>query len=86
MPMPVAERSKAIVCGRSLAGIGGLNPAGTSAFSRCCVCCQVQVPGTSFISSIGVLSTVLVTVCNLETSRLRRPRPELGCCDREKSY
>ena len=28
MPIPAAERSKANVCGRSLAGIAGSNPAG----------------------------------------------------------
>ena len=28
MPIPVAERSKAWVCGRSLVGIAGSNPAG----------------------------------------------------------
>ena len=27
-PIPVAERSKATVCGRSLAGVAGSNPAG----------------------------------------------------------
>ena len=28
MPIPVAERSKARVCGRSVAGVAGSNPAG----------------------------------------------------------
>ena len=29
VPIPVAERSKARVCGRSLAGVAGSNPAGS---------------------------------------------------------
>ena len=45
LPMPVAARSKARVCGCSLAGITGSNPAGgmdvLSPLSV--VCCQVQV-------------------------------------------
>jgi hypothetical protein len=42
--VPVAARSKAWVCGRSLVGIVGLNPAGAwmSVF-RSVVCCQVDV-------------------------------------------
>ena len=41
MPVPVAERSKARVYGRSLAGIAGSNPAGAWMVVRCecCVCC-----------------------------------------------
>ena len=35
MPVPVAGRSKARVSGRSLAGIGGSNPAG--GMDACCV-------------------------------------------------
>jgi len=38
MPIPVAARSKASVCGRSLAGIAGSNPAGALMFV-CCECC-----------------------------------------------
>ena len=39
-PIPVAERSKARVCGRSLAGIAGLNPVG--GMDVCVVLCVVQ--------------------------------------------
>ena len=35
---PVAERSKARVCGRSLAGIVGSNP--TGGMEVCVVCCK----------------------------------------------
>ena len=38
-PIPVTERSKARVCGRSLAGIAGSNPAGGM---DVCVLCVVQ--------------------------------------------
>ena len=37
-PIRVAERSKARVCGRSLAGISGSNPVG--GIDVCVVCCQ----------------------------------------------
>jgi hypothetical protein len=38
-PIPVAERSKARVCGRSLAGVAGSNPAGAwmSIYREYCV-------------------------------------------------
>ena len=35
--IPVTERSKATVCGRSLAGVADLNPAG--GMDVCVVCC-----------------------------------------------
>jgi hypothetical protein len=39
LDFPVAARSKAWVCGRSLAGIAGWNPAGGMAVRcECCVC------------------------------------------------
>jgi hypothetical protein len=41
-PIPVAARSKAWVCGRSLAGIANLNPAGVW-ISVVCKCCPVHV-------------------------------------------
>ena len=48
-PVPVAARSKVWVCGRSLAGIAGSNPARGP---KCLplvgvVCCQVEVSATS---------------------------------------
>ena len=46
-PVPVDEQSKACVCGRSLAGIAGSNPAGGMyVCCECCVCCQVEVSAT----------------------------------------
>jgi hypothetical protein len=47
VPIPVAARSKAWVCGRSLAGIAGSNSAGGAWMSVSCVlCCQVEVSAT----------------------------------------
>jgi hypothetical protein len=48
MQVPVAERSKARVCGRSIAGIAGSNPPrghGCLSFVNA-VCCQVEVSAT----------------------------------------
>ena len=42
LPIPVAARSKALVCGRSLSGIVGSNPAGPWMFFSC-ECCQIEV-------------------------------------------
>ena len=42
MLIPVAARFKAWVCGRSLAGIVGSNPAGDMDVYRI-MCCQVEV-------------------------------------------
>ena len=44
LPIPVAARSEAWVCGRSLAGIVGSNPAG--GMDVCVECCQVEVSAT----------------------------------------
>ena len=50
MSIPVVERSKARVCGRSLAGIAGSNPAGAVS-SECCASsgrglCDEPIPRT----------------------------------------
>jgi hypothetical protein len=45
----VAARSKASVCGRSLAGIVGSNPvAGMDVCLLCVVCCHVEVSATGW--------------------------------------
>ena len=44
LPIPVAARSKAWVCGRSLAGIMGSNPAGAW-MSVSCECCVLSGKG-----------------------------------------
>jgi hypothetical protein len=49
MPIPVAVRSKASVCGRSLSGITGSNPAGGMDVSLVSVVCfQVEVSATGW--------------------------------------
>ena len=49
-PIPVAAQSTACVCGCSLAGILGLNPAGGNGclYLVSVVCCQVEVSVTSW--------------------------------------
>ena len=48
MPIPVAERSTAKVCGRSLGGISGSNPAGSMGCLSLvnAVCWQVEISAT----------------------------------------
>jgi hypothetical protein len=49
MPLSVAARPKACVCGQSLAGIVGSNRAGCmDVCCECCVFCQVEVSATSW--------------------------------------
>jgi len=64
LPLPVAARSKAWVCGRSLAGIAGSNPAGgidvLSVVSV--VCCQVEVSVWADHSSRGGLPSVCMSL------------------------
>jgi hypothetical protein len=43
LPIPVAAQSKAWVCGLSLAGIAGSNPAGS--MNVCLLCCVLSVRG-----------------------------------------
>jgi len=46
-PIPVAARSKAFLCGRSLGGIAGLNPAGGVDGRLLCLLCVVQVAASA---------------------------------------
>ena len=59
-PIPVAERFKARVCGRSLAGIAGSNPAGSMNAPSFVidVCCQRFLQRAD-PSSRGVLLTLV---------------------------
>ena len=75
LPVPVASRSKAQVCGRSPAEIVGSNPTGAWKF----VCCDCYV-----LSGRGLCDELItrpeesyglwcVVVCDLETSRICAP-------------
>jgi len=77
----VAARSKAWVYGRSIAGIVGSNPAGGMVVSLCWVLCVVRYRSLRRAdhSSTEVLPNVMRRcVCDLETSRMKRPWPALG--------
>jgi len=80
LPVPVAARSKAYVFGRSPAEIVGSNPTGGMDIV-CCECCV--------LSDRGLCNKLItrpeesyrlwcVIVCDLETSRMRRPWPALS--------
>ena len=87
-PIPVAERSKARICGRPLAGIAGLNPGGGHGCLCSCECCvlsgrrlydgPIPLPEESYW-------LWCVTVCELQTSRMRRSWPALDCYVRTKN-
>ena len=51
MSIPVAERSKPRVCGRSLAGVAGSNPSGS--MGVCVVCCTVRTKGEARTRKYG---------------------------------
>jgi hypothetical protein len=64
-------------------------PAGVrlSVFCECCVLCRYRSLRPADPSSREVLpSVVCLTVCDLETSTVRRPRPEWGCCTTKKIW
>jgi hypothetical protein len=83
----VVARSKAWVCGHSLAGMAGSNPTGDM---DVCLLCLLYVVGYRSLrradhSSRGVLATVwYVVVCDLEASRMSWPCPASGHSAREK--
>jgi len=75
MPLPLAARSKALVCGRSPAEIVGSDPTGSVD-----VCCQVEVSATSW--SLVQRSP---TDCGASLSVIQKPREwggsgQLGGC------
>jgi hypothetical protein len=63
LPVPVAARSKAWVCGRSLAGIVGSNSAGMDAYAfECCVLSGEDLCVGLNRSSRGVLPSVVCLI------------------------
>jgi hypothetical protein len=81
-PIPVAAQSKAWAFGRALLEIVVSNPA--SGVDVCLlwvfVCCQVEVSvtGRSLVQRSPIECGV--SECDLETSKRRQPRHNLGCC------
>ena len=75
MPVPVAARSKALVCGRSPAEIVGSNPTGGMNVLRC-ECCVLLGRGLCdelITRPEESYRLWCVVVCDLETSKMRRP-------------
>jgi hypothetical protein len=77
----VAAPSKPKVCGRSLAGMLGSNPAsGMSVCLSVCLsvlsvmCCQVEAPTTGRSLVQRSPTECGVSECDREASKLRRPR------------
>ena len=81
----VADPSGRAVCGRSLAGFAGSNPArGMGVYLVSVVCCQVE-----FFASAWSLVQKSPTECGVSegdrvASIMRRPWPTRGCCAMEK--
>ena len=85
--MPVAARSKAKVCDRSLPGVACSNPAGVMGFCVLFfVCCRVEVSvtGRSFVQSSP--TEYGVSESHLRTSKIRRPRLGLSSHEKECNY
>ena len=74
-PFPVAVRSKAYFCRRSPAHFVGSNPTGAR-MSVCCECCVLSDRGLCdklITRREESYRLCCVVVCDLETSRMRRP-------------
>jgi hypothetical protein len=77
---PVGTRSKARVCGRSLAVIAGSNPTGSICmYIVSVVCCQVEVSASGW-SLVQLIPTECgVPECDREAWIIRKPRHTGGC-------
>ena len=72
-------RSKACVCGRSLAGAAGSNPAGgIDVCCKCCVTSESSATGRSYVQSSLIKCGVFE--CDSEASVLMRPLSTRECC------
>jgi hypothetical protein len=71
VPIPVAAPSKAWVCGRSLPGIAGFNPAGGMDVS--CESCVLSGRDLWSATECGV------SECDREALTVKRPWPKMGC-------
>jgi len=81
LPIAVAARSKASVCGRSLFGTAGSTTAGRTGVSLLWVFCAVR-SGWSLVQRSHIDCDV--SECDSETSIMRRPWPTGGYCSIEK--
>jgi hypothetical protein len=73
VPIPLAARSKVWVCGRSLVGIAGSNPAGGK--DVCCECCVLSGRGLcdGLITVQSSPTDCGVSEYDHESSIMRRP-------------
>ena len=71
----MVARSKASVCGRSLAGIAGSNPAGAWTSLVSVVCCEAEVSASDRSLDHRSPTECGASECDLETSTLNTPRP-----------
>ena len=69
-------------------GIAGSNPAVEHGCFSCVsvVCCQVVFSATGRSLIQRSPNEYGVPVCDLETSTMRRPRPERGCCTTKRNH
>jgi hypothetical protein len=76
------------VGGRLFDGIAGSNPTeGMDACLLCLLCVMVAASATGLsLVQRSPAGFVCLIVCDLETSTMRQPRPELDCCATEKMY
>ena len=82
----MAERSKAWVCGRLLAGIAGSNPArGTDVSLVSVVCCQVEVSATGRSLVQRSPTECDMFECDREASTMR-PWPTRSCKVKQSLY
>jgi hypothetical protein len=85
MQIRVAVRSKAWVCGCSLTGIVGSNPAEGMDVCLLWVLCVVRSLRRAGPSSRGVLPSVMCLSVMVKPRTMRRPRPPRGCRVIEKN-
>ena len=75
VPIPVAARSKALVCRGSPAGIVGSNPAGGIDVCLLWVMCVVRGFCVGLMPRPEIPTACVVSECDRETSIMRRPWP-----------
>jgi hypothetical protein len=80
LPIPVATRSKTLICGLQLAGFSGSNPAGHGCLSLVSVVCREVL---AFVSGLSLLrkspTECGVSECDREALIMRRSWPTEGC-------